>query len=203
MKNYRYLFLILLVLGLQVSSQAQSRLKLGVNYTVGIPVGSFRNITDALSGRGVELRLMADVSENISVGIQGGYQDFYKRLPRQVYSESGSDLSAVVTNSIQVQPILAKAQFRFGEAGGAQPFVSLGAGANLISFNRYYGEFRDAQTVVRFAAQPELGVMVPVGAAKRTSINVAAAYNYMPFTYDDVNGLHNVQLKAGVLFRLQ
>ncbi len=176
--------------------------KLTPSYSIAVPVGNFKNLVEETSVRGWNAEIMYGINEQTSVGLSGGFQDFYQRYPRTVMHSEGSALSAVVTNSIQVIPIMLKTK-HFLSTGNIQPFASLAAGGNIIQYQKYYGQFVDATTKFGFVAQPEIGAFVPLGKMKRIGFNVAGAYNFMPFQFNDANGLNNIGLKAGLTFPLQ
>ncbi len=190
------MFLAALVVA-SVASAQQGSAKLEINYSAAVPVGNLKTLTNNVSVRGVQGSLMFGISDKFSLGVQSGFQDFYQKYPREVHTESGYGLSAVITNSIQVTPLMAKAKYRFSTTGIVQPYVSFAAGGNLISYNKYYGQFVDGKTSIGFAAQPELGINIPIGVAKRSAFNLSAGFNYMPFKYNDADGLHHASIKAG------
>ena len=194
---------MLMLLGTAVLAQ-RGTLKAEINYTVGLPTGSLSDVVDNnTSWRGGELAIMYSLNERLSLGLQFGMQDFYKRYPRTLIHENGSDISAVVTNSINVMPVLLKGKMSLAPTGMVQPFVGLGVGGNLIEYRKYYGEFVDSRYKFGFAAQPSLGVHVPFGKNSRAGFHVAAGYNFMPFEYNEVDGLHHAVIKAGVSLPLQ
>ncbi len=204
MKLKRYLLPIVLMLLIQTQVHSQEkRLNLTLNYAAGIPMGNFKTITNKTSLRGWDASLLYVVNSKLSLGLQTGFQDFYQKYPRQVLHSAGSDLSAVVINSVQVSPIMAKVKYRFTNSSFIEPFVALAAGGNLISYRKYYGEFPDNKSAFGFAAQPELGLFIPLSAGKQTGFNLSAGYNMMPFKYNDVNGLNNIVLKGGLSFYLR
>src|SRR5919206_875954 len=107
MKTQKYILgLICLLLIQGYAWSQQGVLKANINYAVGIPTGSFKTVTNEVSPRGWSASVLYGVTDNLSLGLGTGYQDFYQRYPRQITYTSGSDLSAVVTNSVQVTPIL-------------------------------------------------------------------------------------------------
>ena len=95
-------------------------------------------------------------------------------------------------------PFMVKGSMKLAPMGAVQPFVSLGVGGNFIQYRKFYGEFVDSRYTVGFAAQPSIGVHVPFGKASRAGFHVAAGFNYMPFKYNDVDGLHHGVVKAGI-----
>jgi hypothetical protein len=204
MKTAKIIVTILAIIIFKTSSWSQQRSwKLTPSYSVAIPVGNFKNLVEETSFRGWSADAMYGINDQVSVGISSGFQDFYQRYPRTILHGEGSDISAVITNSIQVIPIMLKAKYRFSGEGSIQPFASLAAGGNIIQYQKYYGQFVNGNTKFGFTAQPELGVHVPLGKMKIVGINVGAAYNFMPFKYNDADGLNNFSVKAGVSIPLQ
>jgi len=179
-------------------------LTLKINYGAGIPVGSFKDVISNTSYRGFGAELMYHINKSVAVGLETGSQDFYQKYPRQLYKAGdGSDISAVLTNSIQAVPIMLKGQYNFLAGKAVQPYVALAAGGNIIRFNQYAGQFtNDAKTKFGFAASPEAGVYIPFGRYKRAGFSVGAGYNFMPFNYSDISNLNNISAKVGISFPL-
>ena len=184
------------------ASAQEGVLKLRLDYAPGIPLGSFN--TDAVNQtawRGYSGDLMYYINDRWAVGGASGFQDFYQKYPRAVYKGSdGSDISAVLTYSIQTVPVLAKGQFSIlGGTHTVKPYVALGVGGNFITYRQFVGEYDDNKTTFGFAAAPELGVNIAFGPwASSAGLNVGAAYNYMPFNYAGLNNLNNLALRLGI-----
>ena len=194
---------ILLVFIYTTSYSQQGSFKMDINYTAGIPVGNLRNLVSHVSGRGWGGAIMYGVSDRASIGLETSLQDFYQKYPRTVIHQPGSDISAVVTNSIQAMPVLIKGKYNLTTEGPVRPFAAIGAGADFISYSKYYGEFSDDNTALRFGGQAELGVEVPFGHSRLSGFHLAAGYNYLPYKYNDANGLSFAGIKAGITFNLQ
>lgn len=186
----------------EVSAQ---RVKLNINYSASVPVSqSFKDYVSNTSLRGFNANVLYEINDQWSVGAGFGSQNFYQRYPRAVYKMAdGSDLSAVMTNTVTVMPILATGQFNILPEAKVQPYVGLGVGANLVMFSQYFGEFANNRSKFGFAARPEAGVFIPVGRYKESGITVGAAYNFMPFKYDNVSNLNSLGLQAGFKFPLR
>jgi hypothetical protein len=172
-------------------------------YSVGIPVGNFSNIVDKVSPRGWSVNILYVASDQLSIGLSGGFQDFYQKYPRSVLHEEGSDISAVISNSVQTIPVMVKAKYLFSKEGIIRPFGAIAAGANFVRYDKYYGQFVDSRSKVGFAAQQEAGIHIPVGTYKNAGVEISAAYNIMPFKYNDAENLNHVSIKAGVSIPLQ
>ena len=195
-------FALFLFTSFNVSAQ-KGVVRLDASYAVGIPMGNFKDIVDVTSGRGWNAAVLYGVSDKFSVGFQTGMQDFYQKYPRAIYHQSGNDLSAVVTNSIKSFPLMAKGKYKFNEEGVVQPFVALAAGASLVQYRKYYGEFAEENSSFSFAAQPEVGLYLPFGKGKTTGFHLSAGYNLIPYKKLDADGLNNAVIKAGISFNLR
>jgi hypothetical protein len=204
MKQFKYSTLLFtLLFGSAVAYSQKGTVKLDAAYKAAVPLGNFKNLITETSGRGWEAAVLYSVTDAASVGLQTGFQDFYQKYDRQVFHGQGSALSAVVTNSVQVIPLLLKGKYLLTQNSTVQPFAALGVGAALVQYRKYYGQFADSRSKVGFAAQPELGVYMPVGRYKRAGVQVAATYNYLPYKANDADGLHHAAIKAGVVIPMR
>lgn len=189
-----------LLLGLSASSQKQT-LKLDVAYKASMPLGNFHDLVNKTSFNGWSAAVTYGITDQIAVGFGTGFQDFYQKFPRQVYHGAGSDISAVITNSIQTIPLLLKGKYLFTQSGPVQPFAALGLGGSLVQYSKYYGQFSDSHSAFGFTAVPEVGVHIPV--SRTVDINVAAAYNYVPLKILDADGLSHASVQAGISIPLR
>lgn len=195
--------LSLLALPCALSAQRGGSFSAELNYNVGIPAGGLKDAVSKTSGRGGEIAFMYGLTDRMAVGFTAGMQDFYQKYPRTVLREGGSDVSAVISNSIQTMPIMAKGTMYLSPMGNIQPFVSLAAGGNFIQYRKFYGEFVDSRYSFGFAAQPSAGLHIPFGRSRRSGFHIAAGFNFMPYKYNEVNGLHHGVVKAGLSVPLQ
>ena len=202
MKTMKSIFFTLVALVSFNALHAQKGVtKLGVDYSVALPSGSFKNVVNNSSFRGWSIDVLHGVNNKLQLGIGVGFQDFYQKNDRQVYhTGDGQDISAVLTHYIQTVPILAKARYAFTE-GGVQPYIGLGAGGNLVMFREMLGEFGETQSFFKFALRPELGVQIPI--ARGAGLHLAAAYNYLPFDKYEIRNFNNISLSAGIAIPLR
>lgn len=202
-----YKIIAVLVAGLFTAGATQAqegRLNLNINYSINTPTGNFKDVIDKTSYRSWAASLLYGINDKLSVGLGTGFQDFYQKYPRQVYKlADGSDVSAVLTNSIQAIPILAQVQYNFTPQAAVQPYVGVGVGGNLVLYRQYLGEFGDNKNKFGFAARPEAGVFIPFRKGGPSGITLRADYNYMPVKYNDLDGMSNWGAGVGVKFPLQ
>ena len=143
-------------------------------------------------------------SDKISAGLGFGFQDYYQKYPRALYPLSKTqEVSAVLTNSIQTTPVLLKGEYFPLTGTYLKPYVSLGAGANIIDFNQYLGEFGSSQTNTGFLAPGGLGLMIPFTHFSASGFNVVATYTYAPSNDNGYHDLSNVNFQAGVTINLK
>jgi opacity protein-like surface antigen len=202
-----YKIIAILVAGLftaGVTQAQEGRLNLNINYSINTPTGNFKDVIDKTSYRSWAASLLYGINDKLSIGLGTGFQDFYQKYPRQVYKmDDGSDISAVLTNSIQAIPILAQVQYNFTPQAAIQPYVGVGVGGNLVLYRQYVGEFENSKSKFGFAARPEAGVFVPFRKGGPSGITLRADYNYMPVKYNDLDGMSNWGAGIGVKFPLQ
>jgi opacity protein-like surface antigen len=199
MKNRKafFSFVFFLFSAFTLNAQ-QGENKFTIKYTAAFPTGSFKKTVSSNSYRGFNASFLHSVSDKVWLGLETGFQDFYQKNPRQVYKlPDGSDLSAVVTYSIQTIPVLAEVKYNFTPGGAIQPYAAVGAGANFIQYQQLFGVFGERQAKIRFAARPEAGVHIPFrqGGAGFT---IGASYSIMPFNQDNSKNLNNLAVHAGI-----
>jgi hypothetical protein len=176
--KYSFCFIALLLSGYLASSQ-KGTTKLDASYKVAVPMGNLRNLISETSGRGWEAAILFGITDAASVGLQAGFQDFYQKYDRQVIHGQGSAISAVITNSVQVIPLMVKGRYLLAQNSTVQPYAALAVGGALVQYRKYYGQFADSRS------------------------KVGLAYNYIPYKAMDADGLHHASLKAGVSIPLR
>lgn len=207
MKNIKIIIsLLLVILSFALPAAAQNQpLKLELNYNYSIPTGNFKNdLVSNTSPRGFMGSLMYPFSAKLSAGLAYGFQDYYQKYPRQLYHLSSTqDISAVLSNSVQVTPVLIKAKY-FPAAGSfLKPYVSLGAGGNIIDYKQYYGEFGSSQSNFGFRAEGGLGVLIPFKKTGTSGLNIGATYDYAPYHKNGCTDLNSINLQAGIELQLR
>jgi hypothetical protein len=196
----RTIIIATLILTISTGAMAQHNLQLNVNYNVNVPMGTdFRNLTDKPAFKGFAAGLAYPVTDQFRAGISFGYNDYYQKFPRQVYSNGpGSDISAVISNSIQQMPLLITADYTLLKTGLIRPYVGAGAGINFISFDQYLGEFDDPVHYTRFAARGEAGILIPLSSYSATALRIGGSYNYAPLKKPGIDNLSNWGIHAGI-----
>ncbi|MBN8862033.1 MAG: outer membrane beta-barrel protein [Sphingobacteriales bacterium] len=200
-KNLFLVIALFLVAGLQAQ---QGELKMQINISGAIPGSSLKDLTNNASLRGGEMGLLYGVSDKLSVGLQVAYQDFYEKFPRAIYKlDDGSDISAVLTNSVQVIPILATVRYEFTPEARLRPYVAAGLGGGLSFYKQYLGEYPSSANKFGFAARPEAGVYLPFKPQSPSGLQLGVYYNYMSYNKYGIKDLSYMGAKLGVVFPLR
>jgi len=192
-----------------VSASAQNRLKMELSYNISTPIGSFKNdFINKTSFNGGVGELSYTINPKFSLGLQSGFQSYYQKYDRQVYKLDGNQLvSAVVSNTMDIIPLVLRGTFQpLGEVDSKkiQPYVTAGAGINLVNYGQYLGEFGGTQSSAAFAAQGGAGIKIPFGNRyNQTAVKLGATYNYSSYNRNELSGLNTLGFQAGVVFALK
>ena len=194
---------------LNISASAQNKIKMELSYNISTPMGSFKNdYISKTSFRGATGEISYTFNPKFSLGLQSGYQNYYQKFGRQLYKLDGNQtVSAVLTNSMDIIPILLRGSFYpLGTNTSAivQPYVSAGAGINFVNYGQYLGEFGGMEGSTGFAAQAGAGIQIPFGKrVAQTGIKLGVTYNYSNYNRNDISKLNNIGINAGVVFPLK
>jgi opacity protein-like surface antigen len=184
--------------------KAQDKLTFKIGYNTGMPVGSFKDMMGKNSFSGFLGELNYPVNEKLRVGLGVSYNDYYEKIPRQLYHTGEGTVSAVVSNSIQTTPVMVKAAYELTNGNFIRPYAGIGAGFNLISYTKYFGEFGNKKTAFKPAAGAEAGINIPFNRETRVSgINLGAHFNYLPFDYNELSYLNNWGIHVAAYFPLR
>jgi hypothetical protein len=206
MKAFKFLFLAICVSS-AIQLQAQKgKVKVNLQYSYALPIGSFKtDVISKSSPRGITGDILYNATNRLAVGLGLGFQDFYEKYPRALYNTGDKEVtSAVLSNSVQVTPLLAKAEFYplNGKKSIVQPYITVGAGLGITSFTQYLGEFGGTDNSAGFMLQGGAGIQIPICKVSNAGIRLGANYNMV--TYDrNISNFNNLNFQAGVFFPLK
>lgn len=207
MKFFKFSILCLLIIsGLNTNAQ-KGILKMDLNYSYAFPLGSFKNdVVTNNSPRGVTGNFLYGINNNLSVGLDLGFQDFYQKYPRDLYQTGDHEVtSAVLSNSIQIIPVLAKAEvYPLGSKRSfIQPYISAGAGLAVTGFTQYLGEFGGTDNSAGLMLQGGAGFKIPLSASGTSGFNIGADYNMVNYKKNGFDNFNNLNIKAGLYFPIR
>jgi hypothetical protein len=200
------LFVVLATGAFAQSSDNKLRMKL--NYNIAMPIGSFKSDyigNTSFNGAGGEIGYW--FNPRVGLGLNVGYQSFYQKYARLTYKTGDNEsISAVLSNTIEQVPVMLKGTFApmANTTAKVQPYVSAGAGINLVNYQQYFGQFSNSDASSAFTAQAGAGFMVPFGSSlHNAALQVGATYNYTPYNKNGLSNLNNVGVNAGVIFPIK
>lgn len=211
MKKYSFIALILASLLFSGSSLFAQKgvAKLNLEWNAGLPLGNFKsNYISNGSLRGFTGDVTVGLNNQWALGLGFGTQDFYQKYPMATYDLApNQQVSAVVTNSIQIMPLLFKAMYTpfQGSTRLIQPYVTAGAGIAFVNYNQYLGEFSSNNTPKgQLSAMADGGIMIPFNKYNsNTAFQLGASFQYVHFNQPDAMALNTVNIHAGFIFRLR
>ena len=196
--------IIILLAGVINTSAQMGELRMTASIAGATPSGDFRDVVDKTSLRGADVNILYGINDKFSAGLNIGFQDFYQKFPRSVYKLSdGSDISAVLTNSIQTLPILATAKYSFLPQARVQPYATAGVGGAIVLSKQYIGEYPNETNKFSFAAKPGAGVYIPFRKQGEVGVNLGVNYNYIAYKQDDISNLSYIGFTIGIGFPMR
>ena len=113
----------------------------------------------------------------MSWGIYGSWHVLYERTTERI-SQDGRDISGTQDRTINSFPLLATGHYYFGEEEGFRVTAGLGLGAQYVSQRFAIGLYTFEENNWRFAAMPDVGVIIPL--TEESGISVNARYHWTP-----------------------
>jgi opacity protein-like surface antigen len=191
-------------LGIMTTSAQQGELRLTASVAGATPVGQFKDLVDKTSFRGADITFLYGINDRLSAGLNIGFQDFYQKFPRALYKlEDGSDISAVITNSVQTIPFLATVRYNFMPGARIQPYASAGAGGAAIVNRQFIGEYSNEYNKISFAAKPGAGVYMPFRKTGEAGLNLGVNYTYIPYKENNISNLSYIGFTIGIAFPMR
>lgn len=207
MKALKIFSFILCVLLVSQLNAQRGQLKMNIQYSYAMPLGSFKNdVISNGSPRGVTGDFLYSVNNKLSLGLGLGFQDFYQKYARALYKTGDNETtSAVLSNSVQVMPVLAKAELYplGGKKSVFQPYITAGAGLGIVSFTQYLGEFGGTDNSASFMLQGGAGIKIPFNKFSNSGFKLGADYNMVAYNRQGFKNFNNVNFHAGVFFPIQ
>lgn len=188
-----------------VRRNGPSNLWINLNYALSQPLGSLKNYTGKTSFNGWRASLLYQLNPKWAVGLGSGFYDYYERIPRKIYSDKNSAISAVQTHTLQLIPIQPTLlYFPKGNVGkGIHPYVGLGIGVTDVNYKNYWGEFVDKENSIAFSASPMAGIRIPFSETSPLQFNADVRYNFIPYNRNDIQTIHTIGANVGLSINLR
>jgi len=156
MKKQLLSLLIILCAGISASAQSSS---FSFQYSMGFAAGEMNDFISNTSFRGATLEWRKYVQPNVTVGIETGWNVFYKALPTDTYTSGNTSLTGKQYRYQNQVPLLAAANYFLKTDEKIRPFVGLGMGTMYSRRNTDMNLYTIEQEAWHFALRPEIGLL--------------------------------------------
>ena len=179
----------------------RGEVRMTVSLAGASPLGDFKDLVDKTSFRGGDVLILYGINDRLGVGANFGFHDFYQKFPRALYKLSdGSDISAVLTNSVQTIPLLATARYNLKPGGFLQPYLNAGVGGAVVMNKQYVGEYPNEDDNISFALRPGAGIFIPFRKEGEVGVNLGVNYTIISYKQTDVSNLSYLGFTVGIGF---
>ena len=198
-------FLVIITNVMYPTVQAQQRIQFNVNYNISTPLSTdFKDYVNRTSVRGGQASILYSFNNQIRAGLQGSFSNFYQKYGRQVYKTSdGADISAVLSNTLQTVPLLAKGEYSLSKIGFFQPYIGVGAGVNFINYDQFIGEFQYNRNFIKPTFSGDVGLMIPFKKDANYGFRISTSYNLVPFNEEGIHRLDSWNAQVGFTIPLK
>lgn len=161
----RRLSLLFLSLGflaaLPAAGQAQPFVMASAQYKMSVPLGSLRNFSDEPSFAGMRLDWQYFLIENrLSVGLGLSWSSYRQDWPRATYPIDNGAITSSIERAMRFWTFEPEVFYYFIPEGIVRPFVGLGLGATLATFETAAGLLYEGDTDGAFLVSPKAGVLI-------------------------------------------
>lgn len=168
------------------------------------PIGDFSdNYIDKFSLENYSLSLESVRQNKLSFGGELGYSFFNKRIPRELYSADGQDVSAVQTRTLSQYQLHGFVNYHMTDANSRiRPYAQLSAGGGLVDYVLYYGTLADQKKKFQLGYGIGIGSKFLLKPDGPIGIDVRVKYNYTALKYDYVEkGISSLNASIGIFYR--
>jgi hypothetical protein len=191
-----FIFTILLTLGLFATSLVQAQSHTSIQYSVGVPMGELKDHAGNISGRGFVFEYHKTVNDNLSMGINLGYNLFYEEKSYGSYTSGTATLSGIQYCYDNMFPMLFNTQYHLG-TGPFRPYGGLGIGTLYNLRNTDMGLYTIEENNWHFLMTPEVGFTYDLG--QGVGIKFNAKYDNA-FKSADADAMGNLSFNIGLNF---
>lgn len=180
----RLFSLLIIIASLATSNDLKAQhTSFNLTYNLAQPVGESHEWTPKFSPRGLGLEYEYFLNENISLGLNVGWQVFYKKITNESWVvNENTQIFAAQFRYTNAFPINVTAKYYFTPDKSVIPFVGLGIGTTHIIRRLDMGPFQFKEADWFFGFYPEFGVKIPTDGS--WNFHLAATYHYNPAPKD-------------------
>lgn len=147
---------------------------ISASYSMGFGTGDLGDYISKASFRGTMLEFRGYVNNNISAGVDVGWNLFYERKDYDSYTQDTRTLSGVQYRYNNQVPLFVAADYMLKPGEKFNPYVGFGLGTMYSGRDTDMGTFRMDEDAWHFAIKPEVGALIEFNRA--TDVKISAKY---------------------------
>lgn len=189
---------MIIVLGLTAISVSRAQGgHVSFQYAISFGTGDLGDYVSKTSFRGAVFEYQRNIGENISAGVEFGWNVFFENKDYDTYTYGSESLSGKQFRYSNNLPMLLTASYILSPDKSLQPYVNLGIGTMYTLRNTDMGVWTWEQTAWHFALKPEIGVLYELSYS--VALQATGKY-YMGFASGDLETQSYLTLSAGIAF---
>jgi hypothetical protein len=198
MMKKAFLYIILLSFLLPGMLRAQGGYS-SIQYVMGFGTGDVSSFISQPSFRGVAFDYQRYISENLSAGVELGWNVFYEKMDYDTYTVESISLSGKQYRYFNNFPMLATIQYNLNPDQPLNFYANLGIGTMYSIKTIDMGMWRLEDKSWHFALKPEIGVMYEMN--HNAALKLAGKY-YTGFATGSADARSYFAISAGFAFLL-
>jgi hypothetical protein len=195
MKKGLYIIILLTIGSLSASAQDNF---FSFQYSMGLGTGDMADFNSSYSFRGAMLEWRKFVTPTVGVGIDVGWNTFYKKVPNESYTQGNATLTGKQYRYQNTFPMLAVGNYYFNPDQKLRPFAGLGLGTMYNVRDTQMYVYSLEQDAWHFVMCPQAGILYELGFS--TQLYVGLKYNIGLQSGDFDNGQSYLAINVGLAF---
>ncbi len=173
------------------------------NWQPGFPTGN--DFLSNFSARGFNFGYNHYIKDDLAVGIEFAWNNFYQYQPKKTYQFSDGAATTDLYKYIYTAPITVNVTHYFKGGEHITPYVRLGLGAQYSEQNLYYNVYETTNENWGFVAIPEVGAQIRFNKYNPWSLNIGARYSFSTNSHSDfgINNLKTLNFLLGFSFDMR
>ncbi|MDC1106455.1 outer membrane beta-barrel protein [Prolixibacteraceae bacterium] len=170
-----------------------------INYNMGVATGSIKEFTQKNSYRGTSIEYRAFLSNKLSLGFSGDFQNFYDAKGKETIDYNDIVLTGNAYNWVYTSSLLGTVHYHITNPATSKvvPYLGIGAGGVYTSYEKTIGGVDFQGDDWQFGIAPEAGFLLKLN--RHLFLNASARYNYT-FGNDNMNSQKYWTIKTGFAF---
>jgi hypothetical protein len=170
---------------LSTKSYGQYDSYMSVQYSVSFGMGDQGDFISQASWRGVLLEYRSEVTANLVLGVDVGWNVFYEKKDYDTYTVGTESLSGIQYRYQNQVPILGTIDYKFFPDNALRPYVGLGIGTLYSGRSTEMNLYRMVENTWQFALKGEVGLLYEVSYTSSVKLAVKYYNGFKTSTLDD------------------